>query len=116
MSKLLSKSWFRFISLVLIHAFLMLDLAWAGNGDILSLKSSDCLSPALQINSNILTTSFSKLYYDELFPGIELQPLLERLKQIELAVFDLDETLAVSGGYVSNRVIEGLKFLLKNKV
>jgi len=106
----------KIIAFILINTFLLLDISWATGGEILSFESSDCLSPALQINSNLLTTSFSKLYHHELFPGVEFSPLFERLKKIELAIFDLDETLAISARYLSNPAMEGLKFLLKNKV
>ncbi len=62
MNNLLSKSWFRFISLVLIHAFLMLDVAWAGGTELNLQKNADTLAAPVEISQQMFMESVSKLY------------------------------------------------------
>ncbi len=56
------KMLFKTIAVILIQAFLLLDIAWAGGTEILPSKQVDCLSPAVQIDTQLLTENFQKLY------------------------------------------------------
>lgn len=62
MSNLSSKTWFRCISLVLIHAFLIMDIAWAGGTELNFAKNTDTLAAPLEITQQMFNASFSKLY------------------------------------------------------
>lgn len=62
MNNLLSKSWFRFISIILIQSFLILDIAWAGGTELNLKKNSDTLSAPVEISQQMFNTSFGKLY------------------------------------------------------
>lgn len=62
MNNLLSKSWFRFISIVLIQAFLILDIAWAGGTELSVVNPTEMLSPSVQISQQVLSDSFNDLY------------------------------------------------------
>ncbi len=56
------KMWFKAIALVLIQAFLVLDIAWAGGTQIQPSKQADCLSPAVQLDTQLLIKNFQELY------------------------------------------------------
>ncbi len=60
MNNLLYKSWFRFISLVLINAFLMLDIAWAGEIDSFASEDVNYLAPIVQMDSQSFLANFDK--------------------------------------------------------
>lgn len=61
-SSITKKKWFKTISFLLIHAFLLLDIAWAGGTEILSSKNNDCLSPMVQIGNDSLQVYFNSAY------------------------------------------------------
>ncbi len=61
MNNLLFKSWFRFISLVLINAFLMLDIAWAGGTELSVINPNEMLSAPVQISKPDFMKMFSIL-------------------------------------------------------
>ncbi|MBU1925390.1 MAG: hypothetical protein KKB82_05645 [Candidatus Omnitrophica bacterium] len=103
------------ILFILINSFFLLDICWAADVGVFRLKQHSCLSPALQMNSNIITGSFFKLYHDHLFVEDDFGALFKRLEKIKLAVFDLDGTLAFGSRDAPRAIIEGLKFLLINK-
>ncbi|MBU1087611.1 MAG: hypothetical protein KKD05_08890 [Candidatus Omnitrophica bacterium] len=62
MNKLLSKSWVRIISIVLIQAFLILDIAWAGGTELSVVTPDKMLSAQVQISQLDFALGFDKFY------------------------------------------------------
>lgn len=62
MNNLTSKLWFKVIALILINSFLLLDVAWAKGGKFLFQKQTNCLSPEVKINNQVLIDNFQNLY------------------------------------------------------
>lgn len=62
MNNLSKKMWFKVIAFILINSFLLLDITWAGGGEIFTLKQVDYLSPSLTINNQIVIENFQRLH------------------------------------------------------
>ncbi len=62
MNNLLSKSWVRLISILLIQSFLMLDIAWAGGTELNLTNNTDTLSAPIEISQPQVMDSFLKLH------------------------------------------------------
>ena len=59
MKKLISGLFFKLISLVLINSFLFFDFTCVGAAELIKVRTSDCLSPAIQINAELFLEYFS---------------------------------------------------------
>lgn len=88
----------KIISIVLLNAFLLLNIAGAQAGELLKIEQADCLSPALQLNSQIFAEFFStkglKLVVDETIAYAMIKPdgypmQKEILSLIENAGFEI---------------------------
>jgi len=79
MNDLVKTKCFKLISFVLIHAFLMLDFAWAG-----LIQETDCLSPNLNISNPFFVDSFDYLFKKEINGSIENSLFEGTFTQLEL--------------------------------
>ena len=55
--------WTRTAILVLIQAILLISVAWANGGEVLSSQEQDYLSPSIVINSPSIAAAFSAMFY-----------------------------------------------------